>query len=129
VRNESLILLVEDDDSQRELLDEVLTEAGYAVAAASSPVELVNQLWRCPALVLMDVVGIAGPQVFKAIASLARRPGLVLMSGDLRVARAARHMGADAFIAKPYELWTLLNVVHRVLSVPQIQPDAQLASP
>lgn len=50
------ILLVEDDDDCREVLQEVLEEGGYSVASTSSASEALNILSRVrPAMVLLDL--------------------------------------------------------------------------
>src|SRR5262245_31476969 len=75
----ALILLAEDDEAQREVLIEVLEVEGYRVLAASGPDEVLASLGQGPALVLLDLMGVASPQVMIALRALPRRPSVVVM--------------------------------------------------
>src|SRR5689334_3963592 len=52
-----LILIVDDDESLREILAEVLSGAGFAVTAVPDALSALEHVARCgpPALVLMDL--------------------------------------------------------------------------
>jgi CheY-like chemotaxis protein len=116
VGNGALILLAEDDEAQREVLVEVLEVEGYRVLAASSPAEVLAGLGQSPALVLLDLVGVASPQVMSAIRSLPRRPAVVVVSGDNATQGVAERLGADAYLTKPYDLDELLLRVRQALA-------------
>ena len=114
--NGALILLAEDDEAQREVLVEVLEVEGYRVLAASSPAEALVGLGQLPDLVLLDLVGMASPQVMSAIRSLPRRPALLVVSGDTATPDMAERLGADAYLTKPYDLDELLLRVREALA-------------
>jgi len=116
VGNGALILLAEDDEAQREVLVEVLEVEGYRVLAASSPAEALVGLGQLPDLVLLDLVGMASPQVMSAIRSLPRRPALLVVSGDTATPDMAERLGADAYLTKPYDLDELLERVREALA-------------
>ena len=116
VGNGALILLAEDDEAQREVLVEVLEVEGYRVLAASSPAEALVGLGQLPDLVLLDLVGMASPQVMSAIRSLPRRPALLVVSGDTATPGVAERLGADAYLTKPYDLDELLLRVREALA-------------
>jgi len=116
VGNGALILLAEDDEAQREVLVEVLEVEGYRVIAASSPAEALVGLGQSPDLVLLDLVGVASPQVMSAIRSLPRRPALLVVSGDTATPGVAERLGADAYLTKPYDLDELLLRVREALA-------------
>lgn len=111
----ALILLAEDDEAQQEVLVEVLEVEGYRVLAASSPSEVLEALGENPALVLLDLMGVASPQVMSALRALPRRPGLVVLSGDASLPAVAERMEADAYLTKPYDLDELLARVRDAL--------------
>ncbi len=51
------LLLVDDDDDAREMLAEIVRDAGYSVATATNGREAIEQLQQCrPDLILLDVV-------------------------------------------------------------------------
>lgn len=114
--NGALVLLGEDDEAQREVLVEVLEAEGYQVIAAASPAEMLAGLERSPALVLLDLVGVASPQVMSALRALPRQPALMVVSGDAATAGTAERLGADAYLTKPYDLDELLGTVRRTLN-------------
>ncbi|MHB8572936.1 MAG: response regulator [Candidatus Dormibacteria bacterium] len=118
------VLLVDDDARLQLLGRKVLERAGFAVQVAGdgeTAVALVRE--RAPALVLMDISmpvmdGIEATRLIKehdpsvpVIAVTAHA-----MSGD-RERFAA--VGCDDFLAKPYEIKALLEVVTRFLIAPE----------
>ena len=54
--DEQLVLVVDDDDANRVVLREILSDAGYRIAAVASPTE-ARDIVRSerPALVILDV--------------------------------------------------------------------------
>jgi DNA-binding response OmpR family regulator len=111
----ALILLAEDDEAQREVLVEVLEVEGYRVLSASGPNEVLAGLGKNPALVLLDLVGVASPQVMSALRGVAKRPALLVMSGDGSLPDVAERLGADGYLTKPYDLDELLSQVKGAL--------------
>ena len=111
----ALILLAEDDEAQREVLVEVLEVEGYRVLSASGPNEVLAGLGKNPALVLLDLVGVASPQVMSALRGVAKRPALLVMSGDGSLPDVAERLGADGYLTKPYDLDDLLARVREAL--------------
>ncbi len=90
---------------------EVLELEGVRVFAASTAEEAVRLLDENPDVVLMDLHGVEVEPVRDALVGRPRRPALLIVSGDLRLADHARALGADGWLAKPYELDQLLAVV------------------
>ncbi|HEY8211654.1 MAG TPA: response regulator [Myxococcaceae bacterium] len=111
----ALILLAEDDEAQREVLVEVLEVEGYRVLTASNSAEVLVALGQNPELVLLDLVGVASPQVMSALRALHQQPALVVMSGDDSLPEVAQRLGADGYLTKPYDLDEMLARVHDAL--------------
>jgi PAS domain S-box-containing protein len=122
------VLLVEDDDTFRELIAEVLRRAGYAVLVAADPDAALRLAAEQGAIDLL-VSDLAMPRLKGS--DLARqllvgRPGLrvLLMSGyserDEAVGVAAELGGA--FLAKPFRLGELLAAARRLLDEPTPPP-------
>jgi PAS domain S-box-containing protein len=106
------ILLVEDQDSVRSVLGELLTEQGYDVHAESDAERALQSEVR-PDLLLTDVQlpGMSGIDLAEAVGK--RWPDLpvVLLSGFAKPAAAT-----GRFLPKPFRPAELLRVVHATLA-------------
>ena len=106
------ILLVEDQDSVRSVLGELLTEQGYEVHAESDAEGALQTEVR-PDLLLTDVQlpGMSGIDLAEALGT--RWPDLpvVLLSGFAKPAAAT-----GRFLPKPFRPAELLRVVHATLA-------------
>jgi len=113
------ILVVEDDDALRELLEIVLTDEGYEVQVASSAAEALNLARkRQPALILFDVL--LGDQHGAAFVESYRRlpdatAPMMAVSALADLAAEAARIGADDFLAKPFDLDDLLARLKRAI--------------
>ncbi len=102
------VLLVEDDDDNRELMTEVLESAGYEVLSASSGMDGLRVLAeRSVDVVVTDVgmPGMGGLEVAKAAKGIAPAVPVVVVTGyaerpDIIAARG-RHV--DAVLVKPVD--------------------------
>ncbi len=123
VAGSETILLVEDDDMFRGLLELMLRSQGYRVLAAANPaaaLALVEARGHDVRLMLSDIVMPGGTGADLAVQLGASFPGmkLVLMSGytdEALASRAADHSVADAFLQKPFATHELLRLVRRLL--------------
>jgi CheY-like chemotaxis protein len=114
---ESLVLVVEDDPVLRGLETEYLRDEGFDVVGVEDggPALSLAAL-RQPAVILLDMhaPGMSGEEFARAYRAL---PGphapLVLVSADCEIADAARELGADAFLRKPFDIDDLRGVVAR----------------
>ena len=116
------VLLVEDDQGIRELMEVVLTGMGLAVDAASNGVralELAKQ--HRPALVVLDL-GLPG-MYGKTVAAHLRQeyhnlPVMVVSAlSSSAVAEDAWEIGAFTYITKPFELDAFTSAVERGLQL------------
>ena len=114
----STILIIEDEQRQRDNLREVLERAGYTVLAApdgASGIEMARS--SSPALILCDIdmPGLNGFQTLKMLKEDDRTKGLpfVFLTGslDAMAGRLGRKLGAEEFIEKPFSFSKLLAVV------------------
>lgn len=113
------ILIVEDELSIQSILKELLTDAGYEVAAACDGEEGVR-LFRQGGfdLVLLDIMlpGLDGYGVCRAIRSMGDTPVIMLTALDEEEAQVrAFEMQADDYITKPFSLKLVLLRVEAVL--------------
>ena len=118
--NESL-LIVDDLKDQRKVLTKMLTQLGYRVKSASSSQSAIAYLTKNRAdLVILDMImneDLDGLDIYSKI--LEARPGqkAVIVSGysETDRVREALHLGAGAFLRKPYTLEQIGEVVRKVL--------------
>ena len=124
-RGTETILLVEDEDTVRELTARMLTSAGYTVTAVCGASEALAVLQRQNApvhLLLTDVVmpGMNGTELAAEVAKT--RPHLrVLFASGYTGDRIGPEATADPnrFIAKPFTVVQLTTKVRSVLDAPE----------
>lgn len=117
------ILVVEDDEMLREALLEVLDDEGHDVRVAGHGAEALQALessgdWVPELLVLdlmmpvMDAFEFREHQRRRAVAAAAR---VLVLSAARDLDGAAERLAADAYLAKPFRLDEMLEVVNRLL--------------
>jgi two-component system, cell cycle response regulator DivK len=119
------ILVVEDTQDNRQILSDLLSNAGYELIEAVNGVEGVAAAEReRPDLILMDIQlpGIDGYEAtrrIRAMPALARVPIIAVTSYALSGDEAkTRDAGCDGYVAKPYSPRQLLAKIREFL------PDA-----
>jgi CheY-like chemotaxis protein len=110
------VLLVEDDDDNRELMGEVLVGAGYDVLTASSGSEAVRILnGRSIDVVVTDVgmPGMGGLEVARAAKSVKRDIPVVIVTGwaERDDIAAAKGRDVDTVLIKPVDPDALASAV------------------
>ncbi len=114
------ILVVEDNDTFRETVRDLLKDAGYKVRGARSVRKAAKRLnHHTFDLILTDYeLGDASGLDVIEIAN-ARHPGikLVMMSGRDEMAAQALESGAARFLAKPFDAHELLHTIEALLVV------------
>ncbi len=124
----SKLLIVDDEIGIRELLSEILSDEGHAVAAAENAAQ-AKQLIRTEPfdLILLDIwmPDTDGVTLLKDLSSqrLLRCP-VIMMSGHATIDTAveATRFGACDFLEKPISMQRLLTAVERALNG---APDAR----
>lgn len=114
------ILVIDDDDTIRELIVMALSDEGYDTAVACHGAEALAQLSRASAdLILLDMrmPVMDGWEFARAYLETPgpHAPVLVLTAGR-SAAEAATAIGAAGHLAKPFELADLLGAVTRALN-------------
>jgi CheY-like chemotaxis protein len=117
------ILIVDDEWMNRELLTTYLKLGGYRVGEASSGEQALKMIAEeAPALVMLDVhlTGINGFEVCRRLKEdTTTRAILILMVTALvspEDQQQADAVGADGFVAKPFERETLLTRIRSALA-------------
>jgi CheY-like chemotaxis protein len=114
------VLLVEDNRNLRVTTTRMLEHLGYAVAAVANGTEAVEAYrgGNPPDVVMLDVVlpGMSGLEALREIRVLAPDARVVLCSGAAdKLERTNGVQGADAVLAKPYDVDLLAETLERVL--------------
>lgn len=119
------VLVVEDHDSTRDILERRLTRAGCRVLSLAEGREVLGTVRReRPDLVIMDVRlpdadGLELTRQIKADPATAGIPVAILTaSAREEDARLARETGCDAFLTKPFEWAPLWASLQRLLPPP-----------
>jgi two-component system cell cycle response regulator DivK len=113
-----LILIVEDQEDNRTILRDLLTNVGFEILEALNGEEGIRmaEVHR-PDLILMDIQlpivdGYEATRRIKAQEQLRAIPIIAVtsyaLSGDEAKAKSA---GCDAYVTKPFSPWDLLSVV------------------
>lgn len=116
------ILVVDDEIGVRELLREVLEDAGYRVTTASTAAEAERHLTdNRPDLVLLDysLPDRDGLSLIRSWAATKKTaPRVIMLSGYATIDSAveATRLGAEDFLEKPIALQKLLTAVSRALN-------------
>lgn len=116
------ILVVDDDASIRAAIRDVLESEGYRVVTASDGAAALSAIEReRPAMVLLDMrMPVLDGWGFSREL---RRRGISLpicvMTAARDAARWASEIGADSYLAKPFNLTDLLDQVERLGPTPQ----------
>jgi len=120
VRKTGYLLVVDDDESVRLLLSDILREAGYEVHAVEDGQAALQALDERPVdVVLLDLhlPRVSGLNVLAALPSLRTDARFIVMTafGTIDSAVEAMKLGAYDYIRKPFEEDELLLLVSRAL--------------
>jgi two-component system chemotaxis response regulator CheY len=111
------ILIVDDDQEIREMVEYALAEEGYAVITAqhgAAALEVLEQ--HCPSLILLDMrMPVMDGWTFARTYRQRPEPHvpIVVMTAAIDAAQWSREVSAAAVIPKPFELNRLFDTVKR----------------
>lgn len=113
------IILLDDDESIREIFPLLLNKAGYAVTVVAHGEELVNQPFDEPDLFIIDkqLRGISGLDVCRFLKSRTtnNHTPIIIISASNKVQQNALEAGADAFLEKPFKSALLMETIKKVM--------------
>lgn len=121
MKRSNLVLVIDDDPAIVDAVRMLLELDGFATEGYSGS-DVLGVITRLrPDLILLDVWlsgtdGRAVCQTVKRHATLNDIP-IILISAGKDLSESAKNAGADDFIEKPFDMDTLLEKVHRLLSV------------
>ena len=112
------ILVVDDDEGILDALDVMLEMAGYNVTLSATGSHLKSLTKNnAPNLILLDVLlsGTDGRQLCKELKNNqeTKQIPVIMLSAAPDVEKSIKAANADAFIAKPFEMDELMNVIQK----------------
>src|SRR5215211_2380164 len=116
----SNILIVDDEQSYRQLLSLVFEGDGHTIRTAANGREALTLLHTEPADVVISDVRMPdmdGIEMLRAVREIAPDIGVVMMTAfaSVETAREAFKLGADDFIQKPFDVEELKLIVKKTL--------------
>ncbi|MCS7250092.1 MAG: response regulator [candidate division WOR-3 bacterium] len=116
------ILIIEDEEAIRFILEKRLSDAGYLVISAENGIEGLNKARKeNPDLILLDLMlpGIDGYQICSILKRDRRYAHIPIIILTARIQQKdyelAIELGADAFLTKPFESQVLLSKIEELL--------------
>ena len=116
----SLVSVVDDDESVRESLPDMLRQFGFTAAAFSSAEEFLasDVIGRTNCLILdVKMPGMSGPDLQRELAALGQQIPIVFVtaSGDKAIRARLLSDGAVECLFKPFSETALLNALQSAL--------------
>lgn len=111
------VLVVDDDESIVEVLRELLESEGYAVTTAANGAEALAAIeHRAPSLVLLDMrmPVMDGWSFARTLRERRLDVPVVVMTAAENARRWADEIGADGYLAKPFDIEEVLDTVERL---------------
>lgn len=115
------ILVVEDDEEMRALLEDFFREEGFETDSVSSGSEAFRKLvHESFTLVLTDIrmPGLTGLDILPGIRKLQPEVPIIVITafGSEDIREKAFLRGATAYLEKPIQFFTLREIIHQTLS-------------
>jgi DNA-binding NtrC family response regulator len=122
------VLVVDDDDGVRSMLEEFLATRGYRVRSAASAAEALRAISVTPpAVVLLDIEmpGLQGSDALVAIRAVAPKTIVIMVSGvhDAALASETLARGAFDYVVKPVDLAYLTQSLEAAIAAAGLQDE------
>lgn len=117
------VLVIDDDSDIRDLIAETLIDEGYHVlTSGDGQTAVALAAAQPPGLILLDLMmpKMSGWQVIEELKASSRTSStpVVLVSASRDLQTISRQLGAASCLAKPFDLDTLVKMVHAYLGPP-----------
>jgi two-component system response regulator PilR (NtrC family) len=124
------ILIVDDEQSYRQLLTLVFQEEGHSIRTAMNGRQALELLQQAPSQVIISDVkmpDMGGIELLRSLRETQPEAGVVLMTAFASVdtAREAFKLGADDFIQKPFDVEELKLIVRKTLEKQELIAEVQ----
>lgn len=139
VTDRKRVLVIDDDEAVRRWLGEYLGDLGYeAYSAVDGEHGIRSAIALRPALILLDLyvpdpsLAIRFADAYRERVPAEERAPIIVISGTDRLDELAQRIGADATLAKPFELGEVTKLLVKFLEpaeIPAPQPEPESAAP
>jgi len=118
-----LVLIADDNEGIRSLLQEVLANEGYLVEAAQNGEEAIEKFHKCvPSVVLLDskMPGMNGVQVAEELKAVSPELPIIMISGyseqeDIKIAQQKGFI--SCCLTKPFDINKIIESIHLMIQV------------
>ncbi|WP_428261466.1 sigma-54-dependent transcriptional regulator [Haliangium sp.] len=119
-RAQATVLVVEDDDAMRDVLQEELSDAGYQVEVAPSArvgIDMVRRTAVDVVITDLRMPDLDGFDLIRDIKATEKAPPIVMITafGSIETAIKAVKLGAYDYITKPFEIEELILVIDKAM--------------
>jgi len=126
--NMNKVLIIEDDETVRDVLRSFLGGKGFETTLAENGEAGIEALHAATFdIVLTDLVmpGVSGMDVLKEVMTSKNRAPVIVMTafGTVQTAVEAMRFGAFDYLTKPFNLEELMMVLEKALSVARLQKE------
>jgi two-component system, cell cycle sensor histidine kinase and response regulator CckA len=130
LRGDETVLLCEDEEGVRHLIEHVLTNHGYRVLSAAGPLQALEiAAERAIDVLVSDVImpDLSGPELASRLESL--QPGVRTLFVSGYTAETVRGRGRlpedSAFLEKPFHQLSLLRAIRALIDQPRSRSEAR----
>jgi len=116
------ILVIDDNDTQLEYMNELLTQKGYAVKTSTDSVTAVDTMLKLnPRVVILDIMmpHLDGYTILKRMRdqqSLAKVPVIIYTGKSFPIdEQKARHLGANSYLVKPVKGSVIIEEIKKYI--------------
>jgi DNA-binding NtrC family response regulator len=114
------ILVVDDDENIRKVLEEILADEGYiveSVGTAKKGIEKTQKSFYNLALIDVRLPDMEGVELLSRMRETKPKMRKIIITGypTVQNAMAAVNRGADAFVVKPFEVEKILETIREQL--------------
>ncbi len=118
MKNKINILVVDDEQIMRDLLEKILSREGYNIITATDGVDALEKLNSTKVDIVisdMKMPKMNGFELLKHIKADFEGVGMIIMTayGDTYTVKDALLLGADEYITKPFKSYEISLVVER----------------
>lgn len=122
------VLVVDDEESVRALLERVLAREGYTVATAANGEDALGKVSRLDIeMVLLDIKmpGMSGMEVLRQLNASRPDIGVVMVTSvaDMQTAVEAMKLGAHDYITKPFNADEVVRTVQKAIQKRALQRE------
>lgn len=113
------VLIVDDHEAIRTVIDSILTHAGYScmtAATGETALQMARRFRFDLAILDVNMPHMSGLEVLSRIRRFVPAVIMVTANSSVDTVREAVALGCDGYVAKPIEIEVLLARVQRVLS-------------